>query len=105
MKKAAIFLLGRQDFSSFKGSKGITKSQTRTIKKIQVKKKNHFIIVDIEGDGFLYNMVRNIVGTLLDVGRGKLKPKDVERILSLCDRTKAGPTAPARGLTLLKVKY
>jgi len=105
MKKAAALLLGKHDFSSFKGSKGVTKNQIRTITNISVKRKNDFIIIDIEADGFLYNMVRNIVGTFIEVGKGKMKPEVLKHIISLRDRRIAGPTAPACGLTLLKVKY
>ncbi len=105
MKKGTRPLLGKHDFSSFKGSKGVTKNQVRTVKGISIKKKNSFVIIDIEADGFLYNMVRNIVGTLIEIGRGKLKPASMKKILSARDRSKAGPKAPAKGLALIKVKY
>ncbi|MCK4462802.1 MAG: tRNA pseudouridine(38-40) synthase TruA [Candidatus Omnitrophica bacterium] len=105
MKKGTRPLLGRHDFSSFKGSKGVTKTQVRTIKKVSIKRRNNFIIIDIEANGFLYNMVRNIVGTLIEIGRGKVKPAGMKKILSARDRSKAGPTAPARGLTLIRVEY
>lgn len=105
MKKGARLLLGRHDFSSFKGSKGATMTQVRTIKKISIKRRGNFIIIDIEADGFLYNMARNIAGTLIEIGRGKIKPAGMKKILSARDRSKAGPTAPAKGLTLIRVKY
>lgn len=105
IRKGAKALLGRHDFSSFKGSKGVTKSQVRTIKKISISKKSDFIFIDIEADGFLYNMARNIAGTLLEIARGKIKPNSVRKILAAKNRSKAGPTAPAKGLTLIKVKY
>ncbi len=80
-------------------------TQVRTIKKVSIKRRNNFIIIDIEANGFLYNMVRNIVGTLIEVGRAKVKPASMKKILSARDRSKAGPTAPAKGLALIKVKY
>jgi len=63
------------------------------------------LIYDVRGSGFLHHMVRNIVGTLIEVGRGKLSTADIPRILQARDRTLAGPTAPARGLSLVKVEY
>ena len=105
MRKGTRPLLGRHDFSSFKGSKGVTRTQVRTIKKLSIKRKNNFIIINIEANGFLYNMVRNIVGTLIEIGRAKVKPASMKKILSARDRSKAGPTAPAKGLALIKVIY
>jgi len=105
MRKASKHLIGKHDFSSFKGSKGVTKTQERNIKKILLEKKGFFIFMDIEADGFLYNMARNIVGTLIEAGRNKIKPRIVKNILSLRDRKKAGPTAQAKGLTLVRVEY
>lgn len=105
MKKASSFLLGRHDFSSFKGAKGTTKTSIRNIKRVCLNKSKDFIFIDIESDGFLYNMARNIAGTLIEIGREKIAPLDMLKILSFRDRTKAGPTAPAKGLTLIKVKY
>jgi tRNA pseudouridine38-40 synthase len=63
------------------------------------------LVYEISGNGFLHHMVRNVVGTLVEVGRGKLAPQDVTRILAARDRTLAGPTAPAQGLCLVKVEY
>ena len=105
MEKAAGYLRGRHDFSSFKAAKGTTKTSVREIKRIAVTKKGSIVYISIEASGFLYNMARNIVGTLIDVGRGKLEPEEVKKILAARDRRKAGPTAPAKGLTLIKIKY
>ena len=117
MNKEAKALLGKHDFAAFKSSGGkrdVKKdsahlsariSSTRTIKALRVKKKKEFIEVDIEADGFLYNMVRNIVGTLIEAGRGKFRPGSVKKILKTKDRRTAGPTAPAKGLSLINVKY
>jgi tRNA pseudouridine38-40 synthase len=63
------------------------------------------LVYEVTGNGFLHHMVRNMVGTLMEVGRGKLAPQDIERILAARDRTLAGPTAPAQGLCLMKVEY
>ena len=105
MKKEAAKLEGRHDFKSFQTKAGI-QDTVRTVKKISIKKSgNNFIYIDIEADGFLYNMVRNIVGTLVEIGRGYFNEGSAQRILRAKDRRKAGPTAPAKGLTLIKVKY
>jgi tRNA pseudouridine38-40 synthase len=105
MRKGAACLKGRHDFKSFQAADKRERSSVRKITKIDVKKTGMSVIIDIEGDGFLYNMVRNIAGTLIDVGRGYLSPDSVSEILKAKDRTKAGPTAPAKGLFLLEVKY
>ena len=105
MRKEAAFLKGRHDFRSFQASDKRERSSVRTIKSIEVKKRGSSVTIDVEGDGFLYNMVRNIAGTLIDIGRGYLAPGSVSRILKAGDRTKAGPTAPAKGLFLVRVKY
>ena len=113
MKSEARSLLGRHDFSSFCASNTKIKNPIRSIKRILIKKVSFepfgdnfkLLVIDIEADGFLYNMVRNIVGTLLEIGRGKFKKGSLKKILEFKNRTKAGPTAPAKGLFLLKVKY
>lgn len=106
MKNAVDVLLGTHDFSSFCGSGDGASSHTRTIKDVSVKaNKNRIITVTIEGDGFLRHMVRNIVGTLVDVGKGKIDREEFCRILEAKDRKRAGITAPARGLFLKEVKY
>lgn len=105
MKREASHLLGRHDFRSFQAKGGPKKDTARTIKKISVEKKGNLVYIDIEADGFLYNMARNIVGTLIEVGRGKFRKGATEEILLKKDRAFSGPTAPAKGLCLVKVKY
>lgn len=105
MQDAARSLVGRHDFGAFqtKGSK--VKNSTRTIKDIRVRKRAGFIYIDIEADGFLYNMVRTIVGTLIEVGRDRLKADRIKKILKSKKRSLAGPTAPPQGLCLVKIRY
>jgi len=105
MREALKQLVGKHDFKAFCASGSKVDSTVRTIKKAILKTKGSEIIVEFEADGFLYNQVRNMIGTLLWVGHGKLKPNDIPRIFKTKDRKNAGPTAPAQGLTLLKVKY
>lgn len=106
MKKAAQILEGTHDFKGFMASGSSIKDTVRTISKIQIKKKDDGrIIFNFTGNGFLYNMVRILVGTLLDVGIGKINVKDLEEIINSKDRTKAGKTVPAQGLYLVEVYY
>jgi tRNA pseudouridine38-40 synthase len=105
MRKEAKVLLGTHDFSAFKSSAGEITNCKRTIKRLKIRKKKDFIEIEIEADGFLYNMVRNIVGTLLEIGRDKFPPGSARKILKSKDRRKAGPTVPAKGLCLINVKY
>lgn len=110
MHKEAKSLLGRHDFKSFCASGSSVKSTVRTIKRMKFNVEirpqgGRLIHIDIEADGFLYNMARNIVGTLIEVGRGKFPKGSLKRVLAARNRTLAGPTAPARGLCLIKVEY
>jgi tRNA pseudouridine38-40 synthase len=137
MRKAARFLIGKHDFSSFRASSCSAESPVRTIKRLTIitfqipsylpiiplypplvkgdrggflkggrgDYKNGFIQITIEADAFLHHMVRNIVGTLVEVGMGRLPPNSIKTILRSRDRKKAGRTAPAHGLYLAKVKY
>jgi tRNA pseudouridine38-40 synthase len=105
MQREAKALLGRHDFAAFCASGASAKDTRRTIRKIVLRKNGGLITIEIEADGFLYNMVRNIVGTLLEIGRGKFPAGSMRKILRLKNREAAGPTAPARGLVLVKVKY
>jgi tRNA pseudouridine38-40 synthase len=105
MRKEAAELVGRHDFKSFQASDNRERPSVRKISMIKLRKKGKMITLDIEGDGFLYNMVRNITGTLVDIGRGYLPPGSMKEILEIRDRRKAGPTAPAKGLFLIEVKY
>ena len=102
MRKAAVYLVGEHDFQSFCAAGSTAETTVRTIYDIQVKKQDTMIIIQITGNGFLYNMVRIIAGTLIEVGKGRFTPEKVQEILLACDRTKAGPTAPAKGLWLAK---
>ena len=105
MREAAEYLLGTHDFKSFCGNAHMKKSTVRTIDSIDIKARNPYIRFYIHGNSFLQHMVRIIVGTLLEVGYGRMRPEDVPAILKACDRTAAGPTAPAQGLMLLEVEY
>jgi len=105
MKKEAFCLLGRHDFKAFQASSKREKNPVKTIKKLAIRREGDVIYFDIEADGFLYNMVRNIVGTLIEAGRGKFEKGYLKKLLLSKDRKLAGPTAPAKGLCLMKVGY
>lgn len=105
MRREAKILLGRHNFKSFRASEKKERGLVRTIKKIKVAKDGDLVYIDIEANGFLYNMARNIAGTLIEIGRGRFPPGYLKKILSVQDRRFAGPTAPARGLCLIKVSY
>ena len=105
MTKAAKMLRGKKDFKSFASAKDNRDNTVRTIFRCDVTGENDWIYVDVEGDSFLYNMVRNIVGTLVEVGIGRWMPEKIKEILEAKDRTAAGPIAPAGGLCLIRVKY
>ena len=106
MRQGAQFLVGTHDFTSFSSVKAQTNTFVRTVYELTVERTEDDIIhIRITGNGFLYNMVRIIAGTLLLVGAGKLEPEDVGRILAAKDRGAAGPTAPAHGLTMIGITY
>lgn len=105
MRKAAAFLVGEHDFQGFCGRKIKKKSTVRNIYSIEIKEEPGEIRFYYRGNGFLFHMIRIITGTLLEIGAGKRKPEDVERILMSKERQEAGETVPAKGLTLLWVKY
>lgn len=105
MRNEARALLGRRNFSSFQASDKKLRDPVRRIKAISIKKEGECIFIDAEANGFLYNMMRNIAGTLIDVGRGKFPKGSIKKILAAKDRTKAGPAAPAKGLCLMEVRY
>jgi len=106
MREAGRFLTGRHDFSSFKKTGSARKrSNIRTINEIRVSKKGNLIFIDVTGEGFLYKMVRGIAGTLIEIGRRKLPIDSVKKILRARNRIYGGPTAPACGLCLTRVKY
>jgi tRNA pseudouridine38-40 synthase len=105
MKRAVAFLVGKHDFSAFRGAGCTARTPVRTIKSASVRKTGDFIDVSLEADAFLQYMVRNIAGTLVEVGLGRFSPGDVGRMLASCDRTKSGRTAPPQGLYLVSVSY
>jgi len=105
MRKASRHLLGRHDFRSFQAKDNVERDSVRTVKSIKVAKKGNLVYIYIEAEGFLYNMARNIVGTLIEAGRGKISADSVKDILLKKDRRFSGPTMPARGLCLVKVQY
>lgn len=105
MREGAKFLLGHHDFSSFRGSGCQAKSPLKTLDKLDIYSRGDEIIFEIEARSFLYHQVRNMVGTLVQVGRGKISPEEVKTILEAKDRTKASISAPACGLYLNKVRY
>lgn len=126
MRAAAAGLIGTHDFSAFASQGSPRPSSVRTIRSIEIRRTGEFTVpqplpdgdgsapvrhgderieIDVAGDGFLYNQVRNIVGTLVEVGRGHWRPERVAAILVSRDRSRAGPTAPAHGLCLERVEY
>lgn len=105
MKSAAEALIGTHDFQSFTSLKPETKSTIRTINYINIINESNMIEIEINGNGFLINMVRIITGTLLEVGKGNLKASELERILKEKKRSEAGPTAAAKGLRLKDIQY
>ncbi len=105
MSRAAQMLVGTKDFKSFATAKDKREQTIRTIFSCNVTTEDKWIYVDVEGDGFLYNMVRNIVGTLVEVGLGRWNPEKINEILQAKDRQVAGPLAPAVGLCLIKIEY
>jgi tRNA pseudouridine38-40 synthase len=116
VKEAASVILGEHDFSSFRGSGCGARHPVRTVNSADILRleelsfmtariKGDFVKIRIEANAFLRHMVRNIVGTLVEVGRGKISPAEFRQILESCDRKTAGPTAPAKGLFLDKITY
>ena len=105
MRRAGRYLVGEHDFTSFAGAGSPRHSNVRRVTSLHLVARRHRIDLLIQGNGFLYHMVRSVAGTLLEVGRGKLEADDVARILAAKDRKEAGPTAPASGLYLLRVLY
>ena len=105
MKKAAKFLIGKHDFNSFRSVHCQARSSIKSLKNIEIKRKQEELRITLTAPSFLHNQVRIIVGTLKMVGEGKIKPKDMLAILKGCDRKLAGPTAPANGLYFVEAKY
>ncbi len=106
MKQAIQYFEGEHDFKAFKASGTSSKSSVRTIYKAEIREQeNQKILIELTGNGFLYNMVRIIAGTLVEVGLGNIKPEEIATIIEEKDRTKAGKTLPPQGLYLVKVEY
>ena len=105
MQEAAAYLVGEHDFKSFCCVRTQTETTVRTIYSLDVDRKGDEILITVTGNGFLYNMVRIIVGTLIEVGKGERRPEEMTAILGSRDRTKAGATAAAQGLFLQEVEY
>jgi tRNA pseudouridine38-40 synthase len=105
MNRAAQMLVGTKDFKSFASSADRRESSVRTIFRCDVIAEDKWIYVNVEGDGFLYNMVRNIVGTLIEVGVGRWEPEKMNEILEAKNRTAAGRLAPPQGLCLMWIEY
>ena len=101
MQQAAEYFVGEHDFAAFCSAAADVSSTVRTIYEMKLESAAHRIDIYVTGSGFLYNMVRIIAGTLIEVGEGKIAPDDIPAIISSCDRSKAGKTAPAKGLTLI----
>lgn len=105
MRAAARLMVGERDFIAFASSGSARETTVRTVLGVQVYRHFQEVRVDVEGTGFLYNQVRNMVGTLIEIGRGHWAPEFVTEILESRDRSLAGPTAPARGLCMQWVRY
>lgn len=110
MRQAAMLLCGTHDFAGFQASGSVRKTTTRTVRDLvigeeQGRGEGQRLALEIEADGFLYNMVRNIVGSLVVIGHGKESPEWIQRVLHSGDRRQAGPTAPPQGLFLMYVNY
>ncbi|MFR7716315.1 MAG: tRNA pseudouridine(38-40) synthase TruA [Clostridium sp.] len=105
MNQAAAYLVGEHDFKSFCSAGAQVQTTVRTIYAVNVTKEDDMVHIRITGNGFLYNMVRIIAGTLMQVGTGLMEPERVKEILEARDRSKAGPTAVAKGLTLVEIRY
>ena len=105
MQQAAAYLIGEHDFKSFCAPAAVVETTVRTLYKAEVIQDEEYIRIRVQGNGFLYNMVRIIAGTLMEVGSGKRQPEDIKTILEAKDRNVAGPTAPARGLMLINYEF
>lgn len=105
MRRAAGYLLGRHDFASFCGNPRMKKSTVREVDRIDIERKGDRLTLTFHGNGFLQYMVRILTGTLLEVGSGRRSPESMTELLEAGNRSLAGPTAPAKGLCLIKVDY
>jgi len=105
MQAGLKLLVGEHNYRAFCGANSRVQNYVRRLSKVELVKRENLLQIYITGTGFLYNMVRIIVGTIIEVGKGKLTPEQISDILASQDRTRAGPTAPAHGLCLVKVYY
>ena len=105
MQQAAEYLMGTHDFASFCSNPRMKKSTVRVVDRIEINCEGGYLYFTFHGTGFLQNMVRIMVGTLLEVGCGRMTPQQVKEVLECPDRKKAGPTAPPQGLCLMSVDY
>ena len=105
MRAAAAQLIGTRDFRSFCGNRQFKKSTVRTVESIDIQQDGADLTITFRGDGFLPYMVRILTGTLVEIGLGKIPAESIPEILAAKDRMAAGPTAPAKGLTLVEVRY
>lgn len=105
MKKASEYIIGEHDFRSFCSARTQVENTVRTVYSLDISKKDEMIYIRISGNGFLYNMVRIIVGTLMKVGLGVYPPEHIKEIIEAENRDAAGPKAPACGLTLIGIEY
>ncbi len=105
MRQAAAYLVGEHDFRSFCSTDTQAETTVRRVDALEVDQNGHEIVMRVSGNGFLYNMVRIIAGTLMEVGRGHIPPERMQDILEARDRQAAGPTAPACGLTLMEIAF
>jgi tRNA pseudouridine38-40 synthase len=105
MQEAARYFIGRHDYAAFRASNSATKTSVRRIDAVDLSRDGNLIVIDVVGEGFLKNMVRVMAGTLVDIGRGRFEPEHIAWLLQNPDRQKAGVTAPASGLCLIKVTY
>lgn len=105
MREAAKFFVGEHDFKSFCQVGAQVKSTVRTVYDVSIIEEGADLVIRVTGGGFLYNMVRIMAGTLLEVGKGKIEPGQIPEIIQAKDREAAGPTAPAHGLTLIKYEF
>lgn len=105
MRRAAAYFCGEHDFKGFTSNRRMKKSSVRRIEELSITKEGDLLRFTFRGDGFLYHMIRIIMGTLLEVGSGKRRPESMEALIQSGKRELAGPLAPAKGLTLMEVKY
>ena len=105
MEAAAAHMVGKLDFQSFCDLKNSKKSTVRRVDSIAITREGEDLVLDFRGEGFLYHMIRIMVGTLAEVGAGRMLPGQIPGILAACDRKQAGPLAPACGLMLMEVRY